>query len=118
MFISILSLLLIDVFVKKGSLIFVKMSEDLEIDAELRPSAKRTNINYGNDIEYVNFRFNMTRIDEMQEEKYQESLRNGEKFEKYRLSPRIVLEAIDEQRGRSFGYYNNDQEQRQWESTF
>jgi hypothetical protein len=32
-FISILSLLLIDVFVKKGSLIFVKMSEDLEIDA-------------------------------------------------------------------------------------
>ena len=32
-FISILSILLIDVFVKKGSLIFVKMSEDLEIDA-------------------------------------------------------------------------------------
>ena len=28
-FISILSMLIIDVFVKKGSLIFVKMSEDL-----------------------------------------------------------------------------------------
>ena len=32
-FVSILSILLIDVVVKKGSLIFVKMSEDLEIDA-------------------------------------------------------------------------------------
>ena len=32
-FVSILSILLIDVFVKKGSLIFVHMSEDLEIDA-------------------------------------------------------------------------------------
>ena len=28
-FVSILAMLLIDVFVKKGSLIFVKMSEDL-----------------------------------------------------------------------------------------
>jgi len=35
-FVSILSILMIDVFVKKGSLIFVKMSEDLEIDAEIR----------------------------------------------------------------------------------
>lgn len=46
------------------------MSEDLEIDAEIRPSAKRTALSYGNDIEYLNFRFNMTKIDEMQEEKY------------------------------------------------
>lgn len=41
-FISILAILLIDVFVKKGSLIFVKMSEDLEIDAEIRPSIKHS----------------------------------------------------------------------------
>jgi hypothetical protein len=41
-FISILAILLIDVFVKKGSLIFVKMSEDVEIDAEIRPSIKGT----------------------------------------------------------------------------
>ena len=32
-FFSILSVLLIDVIVEKGSLIFVKMSEDLAIDA-------------------------------------------------------------------------------------
>lgn len=39
-FISILSILMIDVLVKKGSLIFVKMSEDIEIDAEIRPAIK------------------------------------------------------------------------------
>ena len=64
-FISILAILLIDVFVKKGSLIFVKMSEDLEIDAEIRPSAKATALNYGNELDFTNFRINMTRIDEM-----------------------------------------------------
>ena len=32
-FVCILSNLLIDVIIKKGSLIFVKMSEDLQIDA-------------------------------------------------------------------------------------
>jgi hypothetical protein len=64
-FISILSILLIDVFVKKGSLIFVKMSEDLEIDAEIRPSMKRTNLNFDNQIDYTNFRINMTRVDEL-----------------------------------------------------
>ena len=67
-FISILSILLIDVFVKKGSLIFVKMSEDVEIDAEIRPSAKHAEFNFINEIEYTNFRLNMTRIDELQEE--------------------------------------------------
>ena len=116
--VSILAILLIDVFVKKGSLIFVKMSEDLEIDAEIRPSARRAALNYGNDVEYTDFRFNMTRIDELQEERYNNSLKTGEKFVKHRLSPRIVLEAIDEQRGRSFGYYSNDAEQRDWEKTF
>ena len=40
-FISILSSLLIDVFVKKGSLIFIKMSEDLEIDAEITAGVTR-----------------------------------------------------------------------------
>ena len=64
-FISILSILLIDVFVKKGSLIFVKMSEDLEIDAEIRPSAKHAELNFANEIDYTNFRMNMTRIDEL-----------------------------------------------------
>jgi hypothetical protein len=44
-FISILAILLIDVFVKKGSLIFVKMSEDLEIDAEIRPAVKQVALN-------------------------------------------------------------------------
>jgi hypothetical protein len=53
------------VFVKKGSLIFVKMSEDLEIDAEIRPSIKHAEVNFVNDHEYTNFRLNMTRIDEL-----------------------------------------------------
>jgi hypothetical protein len=39
-FVSILSMLLIDVFVKKGSLIFFKMSEDIQIDAQIKPSMK------------------------------------------------------------------------------
>lgn len=41
------------------------MSEDLEIDAEIRPSAKATALNYGNELDFTNFRINMTRIDEM-----------------------------------------------------
>jgi hypothetical protein len=69
-FISILSILLIDVFVKKGSLIFVKMSEDLEIDAELRPSMKRANLNLDGEIDYTDFRINMTRVDELQDQMY------------------------------------------------
>ena len=39
-YVSILSILLIDVFVQKGSLIFVQMSQDLEIDAVVKPSLK------------------------------------------------------------------------------
>ena len=41
------------------------MSEDLEIDAEIRPSLQGTALNYGNDLEFTDFRINMTRIDEM-----------------------------------------------------
>jgi hypothetical protein len=67
-FISILAILLIDVFVKKGSLIFVKMSEDLEIDAEIRPALKQVAHNQAGMGLFTNFNFNMTRIDEMQEE--------------------------------------------------
>ena len=72
------------------------MSEDLEIDAEIRPSLQGTALNYGNDLEFTDFRINMTRIDEMQEERYQDSLKTGMPFVKHRMSPRIVLEAIDE----------------------
>lgn len=64
-FVSILSILMIDVFVKKGSLIFVKMSEDLEIDAQIRPGLKGHNINRAHETVFTDFRFNMTKIDEM-----------------------------------------------------
>lgn len=46
-------------------------------------------------------------------------MKSGSKvYQKHRLSPRTVLEAIDEIRGRETGYYNSDEERRQWESTF
>jgi len=53
-------MLLIDVFVKKGSLIFVQMSEDLEIDAQIKPSLKLAQEGV-----FTNFRINFTRIEEM-----------------------------------------------------
>lgn len=63
-FVSILSILLIDVVVKKGSLIFVKMSEELEIDAQIRPHLKMSEQG-----EYTDFHINYTRIEELQKEK-------------------------------------------------
>ena len=57
-FISIFCTLIINVFVKKGSLIFVKMSEDLQIDAVILPTIKKNN--YRNEPNY--YRFNYTRI--------------------------------------------------------
>ena len=58
-FICILANLLIDVIVKKGSLIYVKMSEDLPIDAKIRPS-------YRNRDKVENhFHINFTRIQEL-----------------------------------------------------
>ena len=64
-FISVFCTLLINVFVKKGSLIFVKMSESLPIDAVIMPAMRK-----GSDIEDPtteanNFRFNFTRIQEL-----------------------------------------------------
>lgn len=59
-FISILATLLIDVFVKKGSLIYIKMSEDLPIDAVIKPAMKR----HENGA-YKEFMFNYTRIQEL-----------------------------------------------------
>ena len=41
-FTSIFSTLIINVFVKKGSLIFVKMSEDLQIDAVIQPTFRKS----------------------------------------------------------------------------
>ena len=59
-FISILSILLIDVVVKKGSLIFVKMSEELEIDAQISPHLKMAEQG-----EYTDFHINYTRVAEL-----------------------------------------------------
>ena len=109
-FISILAILLIDVFVKKGSLIFVKMSEDLEIDAEIRPAIKQVAYNQAQMGSFTNFNFNMTRIDEMQEEAQQKGLQRGKPYVKHQLTPRIVLEAIDEIRGHTLGFYSNKAE--------
>ena len=95
-FTSILSILLLDVFVKKGSLIFVKMSEDLEIDAVVKPSLKLSE-----DGEFMNFHFNFTNIEN-----------------KDRLAPRIILEAIDEIRGRELNKYHDDESHDAWRNTF
>ena len=69
-FVSILSVLLIDVFVQKGSLIFIKMSEDTQIDATIRPSMGMQAA--GQETE---FQLNFTRIEELQEKTYQDSLK-------------------------------------------
>ena len=60
-FVSILSSLLIDVFVKKGSLIFIKMAEDLEVDAEVSHQIK---LSVAGKIPMTG-KFNVTRIDEL-----------------------------------------------------
>ena len=61
------------------------MSQDLEIDAVIKPSLKLSESG-----ELMNFHFNFTNIEN-----------------KDRLAPRIVLEAIDEIRGRELGIYDN-----------
>ena len=51
---------MIDVLVKKGSLIFVKMSEDLEIDAKIIPQLSLNHEGYD-----LPFTFNFTRIEQL-----------------------------------------------------
>ena len=70
---------------------------------------------------FTNFNFNMTRIDEMQEETLLKSLEGeGKPFLKHQLTPRIVLEAIDEIRGRNLGFYGeaDDEGKKEWEKTW
>ena len=64
-FVSILAVLLIDVFVQKGSLIFIKMSEDAQIDATIRPSMGMQAAG-----QETSFQLNFTRIEELQEKTY------------------------------------------------
>jgi hypothetical protein len=45
-------------------------------------------------------------------------LQSGKPYVKHQLSPRIVLEAIDEIRGRNLGFYSNESELELWEKTF
>jgi len=66
-FVCIFCTLLIDVFVKKGSLIFVKMSEDLQIDAVVYPSMIKESIDNDQTTEPNPFRLNYTRIKELQD---------------------------------------------------
>ena len=65
------------------------MSEDLQIDAQVTPS-----MNNRDKVE-LNFHFNYTRIEEMG---FDKSLGL--------LTPRIILEAIDEMNGGDFGLYD------------
>ena len=60
-FVCILSTLLIDVFVQKGSVLFVKMSEDLQIDAKIEPAMKQESEAEGSS----GMRLNFTRINEL-----------------------------------------------------
>ena len=54
---------MIDVFVKKGSMIFVRMSEDVEIDAVIKPAIKGYVKDQFDRTIFTNFRLNMTDID-------------------------------------------------------
>lgn len=63
-FVSIFSTLIINVFVKKGSLIFVKMSEDLQIDAVITPTFRKRDPDTDVENKANFFRFNYTRIRE------------------------------------------------------
>ena len=87
-FICIISNLLIDVIIKKGSLIFVKMSEDLQIDAQIKP-AFRNRDKIGS-----NFHLNFSRVEEMNMDKSMGL-----------LSPRVMFEAINVIRGRDTAWY-------------
>lgn len=94
MLISIFSTLIINVFVKKGSLIFVKMSEDLQIDAVITPTFRKREPN-SDFIKDPNFyRFNYTRIREIQEIDAREKGTNIETH--HQFSPRIVFRALNE----------------------
>ena len=101
-FVSILAVLLVDVFVKKGSLIFIKLSEDLQVDAFVTPSVKQT---LEGDV--IDFKFNFTRIDEMQSEDSH-----------FNLAPRIILDAIDEIKGRDTGYYEKYGGSEEWKNHY
>ena len=87
-FVCILANLLIDVVIKKGSLIFVRMSEEQQIDAQIKPSFK--NKDKGEN----NFHFNYTRIEELEMDPSM-----GQ------LAPRITLEAIQEMRAENTGLW-------------
>ena len=60
-FVCILCTLLIDVFVKKGSVVFVKMSEELQIDAKVTPSMVKSSDRFDSH----NFRLNFSRVQEL-----------------------------------------------------
>lgn len=112
-FFSILSILMIDVFVKKGSLIFVRKSEDLQIDAIIKPGMKGHSLNQAQQRVYTNFRFNMTEIDLMMLQKG-----NGGK-PKHRMSPRIWWECVDEYLERNQAFFSTDEEKHNvWYKTF
>jgi len=53
--ICILSTILIDVFIVKGSTLFAKMSEDLQIDAKIFPSMKIASEAQGSSATRLNF---------------------------------------------------------------
>jgi hypothetical protein len=47
-----------------------------------------------------------------------ESIESGKAFQKHLMSPRIVLEAIDEYLERNNGFFHNEEEQVQWKETW
>lgn len=89
-FICILSNLLIDVVVKKASYIFVTLSEDLQIDAQIKPSMRNR------DKIENHFHLNFTRIEELKIDP-----------EIGTIVPRITMEAINHIRGRYSGLYDD-----------
>ena len=61
-FVSILSSLILDVIIKKGSLIFIKMSEELEIDAEVTSQIQMSILD---NTDLISFHLNFTRVEEL-----------------------------------------------------
>ena len=61
-FVSILSSLILDVIIKKGSLIFIKMSEELEIDAEVTSQIQMSILD---NTDLKSFHLNFTRVEEL-----------------------------------------------------
>jgi hypothetical protein len=109
-FISIFCTLVINVFVKKGSLIFVKMSEDLQIDAVIMPSMRKSSDIEEASTEPNNFRFNFTRIQELQNEEQTERTDGSpgssqQPKRQHLLSPRITFKALNEIKGSQTGLY-------------